>query len=289
MNIRQLVVGLLIAVLTTLIVLLGYTRLTRDNKGRSPGYGPDPIPVVYTGFDGLSGEDKNGTGCVAAAALAVRATVHITTKINQVTNDHPDDADPAPGFFSSPSFPQTGSGSGVLLSEDGYIVTNNHVIAGASEIHVTLSNGKTVAAKLVGADPVSDLAVLKIQAHRLPILLYGNSDEIKAGQWVLAVGYPLNLQCTVTAGIVSVKGKRLELDINHYNKVRMQSYIQTDVVINHGSSGGPLINTAGRLIGVNAYLASPTGAYTGYSFTIPVNTVRRVVHEIITKKKNPGN
>ncbi len=279
---------MLIAFLTTLIVLFGYSRLTRGNKGRSPESGPDPIPVVYTGFDGLSGGDKNGSNCEAAAALAIRATVHITTKLNQVTNNHPDDAEPVSGLFSSPSYPQTGSGSGVVISPDGYIVTNNHVIDGASEIHVALSNGMTVAAKLVGADPVNDLAVLKVQAHRLPILLYGNSDEIKTGQWVLAVGYPLNLQCTVTAGIVSVKGKRLELNINHYNKVRMQSYIQTDVVINHGSSGGPLVNTAGRLIGVNAYLASPTGAYTGYSFTIPVNTVKRVVNEILTEKEKPG-
>ncbi len=294
MNTRQVVIGLLIAILTTLIVFFGLTRLAGSNKRHSPLRQSNAMPVVYTGFEGFMGEERNGTSFVDAAAMAVEATVHITTKINQLSNDHPDEADPLPGPFASPSFPQTASGSGVILSEDGYIVTNNHVIDGASEIHVTLSNGKTVLAKLTGTDPANDLAVLKIPAHHLPILRYGNSDEVKTGQWAMAVGYPLNLQSTVTAGIISGKGKRLELNIRHYNKVKMDSYIQTDAVVNRGNSGGPLINTAGRLIGINAYLASPNGAYTGYSFTIPVNTVKRVVHQLVenaappVQKKNPG-
>jgi S1-C subfamily serine protease len=152
---------------------------------------------------------------------------------------------------------------------------------------VILSNGITLPAKVTGTDPYSDLAVLKIKSRNLPFILYGNSDEVKTGQWVLAIGYPLNLQATVTAGIVSTKGQRLEIDMHHYNKVRMEAYIQTDAVVNHGNSGGPLVNTAGRLIGINAYIASATGAYSGYSFTIPVNVVKRVADVLIKNGSAP--
>ena len=283
MKIKQVVIGLLIAVFTTLTVLLGYSHFIKNTLPRSAGHA-HTLPVVYTGF---TGEGVSGQGFEAAAATAVHATVHITTKINQITNDHPDDSYPVTGPFESPSFPQTGSGSGALISEDGYIVTNNHVIDGASQVTVTLADGRAKIAKLVGADPASDLAVLKIPVRRLPFILYGNSDQVHTGQWVMAVGYPLNLQSTVTAGIVSGKGKRLELSIRGYNSIKMQSYIQTDAVVNHGNSGGPLINVSGRLIGINAYLASPTGAYAGYSFTIPVNIVKQVVNEIIKNSLQP--
>jgi len=283
MKIKQVVIGLLIAVFTTLTVLVGYSHFIKNTPRRSAGP-VHTIPVVYTGF---TGEGVNGQGFEEAAATAVHGTVHITTKINQITNDHPDDSYPVTGPFESPSFPQTGSGSGALISDNGYIVTNNHVIDGASQVTVTLADGRAMIAKLVGTDPASDLAVLKIPARRLPFILYGNSDQVHTGQWVMAVGYPLNLQSTVTAGIVSGKGKRLELRIRGYNSIKMQSYIQTDAVVNHGNSGGPLINVSGRLIGINAYLASPTGAYAGYSFTIPVNIVKQVVNEIIKNSLLP--
>ncbi|MBS1564775.1 MAG: trypsin-like peptidase domain-containing protein [Bacteroidetes bacterium] len=281
MKSKDIFTGLLIMLVTTLTVFLGYGRLVK--KQRRVMTVPAPLPVVYTGF---YGEGLPQPMFEAAASAAVDATVHITTKINQVTNDHPDDNFSATTPFDTPSFPQTGSGSGVLISEDGYIVTNNHVILGASRITVTLSNGSVVDGKLVGKDEANDLAVLKIPVRRLPFLLYGNSDLVNPGQWVMAIGYPLNLQSTVTAGIVSAKGKKLELSIRGYSNIRMQSYIQTDAVVNHGNSGGPLINTAGRLIGINAYLASPTGAYTGYSFTIPVNIVKPIVHDIIKNSLN---
>ena len=283
MKIREVAIGFLIAVVTTLTVLLGYGHFIKGAGSRSAG-AAQPLPVVYTGF---TGEGINGADFEEAALRAVNATVHITTKINQITNDHPDETYPITGPFESPAYPQTGSGSGVIISEDGYIVTNNHVIDGASQITVTLGDGRAVIAQLAGADPASDLAVLKIPGHHLPFLLYGNSDQVRTGQWVMAVGYPLNLQSTVTAGIVSAKGKRLELSIRGYNSIKMQSYIQTDAVVNHGNSGGPLISTSGRLIGVNAYLASPTGAYAGYSFTIPVNIVKQSVNEIIKNSLQP--
>jgi serine protease Do len=166
------------------------------------------------------------------------------------------------------------TGAGAVLSSDGYIVTNNHVIAGANEVFVTLTNRKTLKAKVVGADPVSDLAVLKIDAANLPFLLYGKSEEIKVGQWVLAVGYPLGLQVTATAGIISGKGGSMDAR-------GMERYLQTDAAVNLGNSGGPLVNPAGEIVGINTAIASPTGVYAGYSFAVPVGTVRRVVTELI--------
>jgi serine protease Do len=212
---------------------------------------------------------------VIIANQALSATVHITTKISRATGNK----------NATPSEVMAGSGSGVIISPDGYIVTNNHVIDGAGEVMVSLNNKKSFYARVIGTDLVNDLAVLKIEARGLPSLLYGNSDQLKIGQWVLALGYPFNLKATVTAGIVSAKGGLLDLRNDYTQRLKMQSFIQTDAVINRGNSGGPLINTAGQLIGINSYLSSATGAYTGYSFSIPVNTVKKVVNEIIKHAK----
>ena len=178
---------------------------------------------------------------------------------------------------------QRASGSGVIISDDGYIVTNNHVVDNADVITVTLSNKKTYKAKVIGTDPSYDLAVIKIEASALPFLLYGNSDDVKIGQWVLAIGYPLNLETTVTAGIVSAKARSLGLnkDKSGDPKAGVESFIQTDAAVNMGNSGGALINTDGRLIGINSAIASPTGYYSGYSYAIPVNIVKKVVDDLI--------
>src|SRR5205085_12434490 len=164
-----------------------------------------------------------------------------------------------------------------------YIVTNNHVVDKADELMVTLSNKKTYKAKVIGTDPAYDLAVIKIDASGLPFLLYGNSDDVKIGQWVLAIGYPLNLETTVTAGIVSAKARSLGLNKDKSGDTRggVESFIQTDAAVNMGNSGGALVNTDGRLIGVNSAIASPTGYYSGYSYAIPVNIVKKVVDDII--------
>jgi len=197
---------------------------------------------------------------VDAARIVVPATVHIVAGSDD---------------------PQTiVSGSGAIISQDGYIVTNNHVIDGAGTIMVTLSNRKTLRATLVGGDPNTDLAVLKVEGANLPFVLYGNSDDVKVGQWVLAAGYPLYLQVTVTAGIVSAIGRNLGGSLGQWS-THIDSFVQTDAAVNLGNSGGPLVNTAGRLIGINTAMASPNGAYTGYSFAIPVRVVRRVVNELI--------
>ena len=171
--------------------------------------------------------------------------------------------------------PQVGTGSGVIISQDGYIVTNNHVIARASQLQVTLNNNKTYKAELIGADPNSDIALIKIETDdKLPYLAFGDSDNAKIGEWVLAVGNPFNLTSTVTAGIVSAKARSLDTRTN-------QSFIQTDAAVNPGNSGGALVNTNGDLIGINTAISSQTGSYVGYSFAVPSNIAKKVVDDIM--------
>ncbi|HMR85772.1 MAG TPA: trypsin-like peptidase domain-containing protein, partial [Niabella sp.] len=179
------------------------------------------------------------------------------------------------------------SGSGVIISQDGYIVTNNHVISDrdgksiAPEIKVTLNEGrKTYTAKVVGRDPSTDLAVLKIDATNLPYLIYGNSDNLQLGQWVLAVGYPFNLEATVTAGIISAKGRSIGIN-SQQSESPVESFIQTDAAVNSGNSGGALINTNGELIGINSAILAPGGTYAGYSFAIPSTIVKKIVNDIV--------
>ncbi len=249
------------------------------------------IPSNYAKFDGTTGAANGPVDFTAAASAAIPATVHIKTKTNAVaTNNLPRTRNPLSDIFGdgfddlfgdrSRSFPQMASGSGAIISEDGYIVTNNHVIDEADEINVTLSNQKSFKAKLVATDPSSDLAIIKIEAKGLPFLLYGNSDEVQVGQWVLAVGYPLTLEATVTAGIVSAKGRTLDIN-RRQSKTPIESFIQTDAAVNPGNSGGPLISTDGKLLGINSAIASPTGSYAGYSFTIPVNIVKKITADLM--------
>lgn len=182
-------------------------------------------------------------------------------------------------FFGGGFHRQQGSGSGVILTKDGYIVTNNHVVGFADDILVTLDDGRELKAKKVGTDPKTDLAVLKIEGSNLPYLGYGNSDDVKVGEWVLAVGNPFDyLRSTVTAGIVGALGR--DIDVIR-DKDAHEEFIQTDAAINPGNSGGALVNTRGELIGINTAIATPTGVYAGYSFAIPSNLVRKIVKEII--------
>ncbi|GAA4063087.1 Do family serine endopeptidase [Flavobacterium cheonanense] len=170
---------------------------------------------------------------------------------------------------------QIGTGSGVIISEDGYIVTNNHVIKDASELEVTLNNNKVYKAKLIGTDSKMDIALLKIDADgKLPYSTFADSDQVKVGEWVLAVGNPYNLNSTVTAGIVSAKARNLDTK-------GIQSFIQTDAAVNPGNSGGALVNTRGELIGINTMISSPTGSYAGYSFAVPSNITRKIIEDIM--------
>lgn len=223
------------------------------------------------------------TDFTVAAELSVNAVVHVKTtypsRVNYYNND------PFLEFFfgkpqgspqrEMPS--QKGSGSGVIISTDGYIITNNHVINNAAEIEVSLNDKRNFKATLVGSDPNTDLALLKIEAKDLPTIAFGNSDVLKVGEWVLAVGNPFNLTSTVTAGIVSAKAR----NINILNaEMKIESFIQTDAAINPGNSGGALVNTKGELVGINTAIASQTGSYSGYGFAIPVSIVGKVVGDL---------
>ncbi len=186
--------------------------------------------------------------------------------------------DPWASFFyggGSQQQEQIGTGSGVIVSEDGYIVTNNHVIQDATELEVTLNNNKAYKAKLIGTDSKMDIALLKIDAdEKLPFIVFGNSDNIKVGEWVLAVGNPYQLNSTVTAGIISAKARNLD-------KASIQSFIQTDAAVNPGNSGGALVNTYGELIGINTMISSPTGSYAGYSFAVPSNITKKIIEDLM--------
>ncbi len=218
-----------------------------------------------------------------ASEESVHAVVHINTRSEQeggFYNFH--------DFFERRGQPRShevrASGSGVIISKDGYIVTNNHVVQGADDINVTLNDKRSFDAKVVGTDPSTDLAVIKIEAEDLPYLVYGDSDELKVGEWVLAVGNPFNLTSTVTAGIVSAKARNINIlgtRGGEGSASAIESFIQTDAAVNKGNSGGALVNTQGELVGINAAIASGTGYYAGYSFAIPVNIVKKVVDDLL--------
>ena len=181
------------------------------------------------------------------------------------------------GFVETPQ-DEVGLGSGVIIRPDGYIVTNNHVISGADQIEVTLENDRVYPATLVGTDPATDIALLKIEATELPCIEIGDSDQLRLGDWVLAIGSPYDLRSTITAGIVSAKGRSLP---NYDGQFRIESFIQTDAAVNPGNSGGALVNTAGELVGINTSIISLTGSYAGYSFAVPVNIVRKIAEDFI--------
>lgn len=176
--------------------------------------------------------------------------------------------------------PARSSGSGVILTDDGYIVTNNHVIEEATQIEVVMNNNQRFYAKIIGKDPSTDLALLKIKARNLPFVKYGNSDLITPGEWVLAIGNPFDLNSTVTAGIVSAKARNIGI-LRDRNNLQVESFIQTDAAVNPGNSGGALVNLKGELIGINSAIATSTGNYAGYSFAIPVSLVKKIVDDLL--------
>ena len=212
-----------------------------------------------------------------AAESAVQAVVYV--KVTQKSN-YQQGGSLLDLIFGFPQTPrdQVGLGSGVIIRPDGYIVTNNHVIAGADVIEVTLENNKVYPAKLVGTDPATDIALIKIEAEDLPAIRMGNSDDLRLGEWVLAIGSPYDLRSTITAGIVSAKGRSMP---NYDGQYRVESFIQTDAAVNPGNSGGALVNAAGDLVGINTSIISRTGSYAGYSFAVPVNIVSKVVDDFI--------
>ncbi|HTM65877.1 MAG TPA: trypsin-like peptidase domain-containing protein [Flavipsychrobacter sp.] len=240
------------------------------------------LPVNYASFstsDLVKGQPP--ADFENAAAASVQAVVHIKTQTAGRTVTARFDNDFFGDLFGTRQYyipPQMGSGSGVVISPDGYIVTNYHVVSNAAKVTVTFNNRYTAVADVVAKDASTDIAVLKVDQKNLPYMEFGNSDDVKLGQWVLAVGYPLTLDATVTAGIVSAKSRAIGI-----NKTAsaIESFIQTDAAVNPGNSGGALVNTKGQLVGINSAIASPTGSYAGYSYAIPSNIVQKVVNDLL--------
>jgi len=252
---------------------LGAYKLLFDDNGyfsNSRNSAVTTAPESYGRAVGLSPETVDFTD---AAEKTIHTVVHVKnvsrkTVINPMLEFFY-------GYKGEQSQEQVGTGSGVIISEDGYIVTNNHVIKDASEIEITLNNKKSYTAKLIGTDSKMDIALLKINAdEKLPYTVFANSDNVKIGEWVLAVGNPYNLTSTVTAGIVSAKARNLDTS-------GIQSFIQTDAAVNPGNSGGALVNTRGELIGINTMISSMTGSYVGYSFAVPSNIAKKIIEDIM--------
>jgi serine protease Do len=283
MNAKNIFTTFAIAVLSAFVGVIAYSTLfTSETKTIEIPVHVEPaaryaaIPAApQVGFPDLT----------YAAEKTVHAVVHVQTK-GRSSGGQSYSGHPFFDFFFGPRGmtpqepqPVMGSGSGVILTNDGFIVTNNHVIDKADEITVTLNDKRTFKAVKVGADPYTDIALLKIDSSDLPFLQYGNSDNLKIGEWVLAVGNPFNLTSTVTAGIVSAKSRSIQiLGQEHLN---IEAFIQTDAAVNPGNSGGALVNTRGELVGINTAIASRTGSFTGYSFAVPSSLVEKVAADLM--------
>lgn len=269
----------LVAVLGGLISL-GVFALVQKSGSRLIGVPQQSTPVQFTSMSGIPSSNPDFT---AAANTSIHAVVHVKTEYAR-KNSMYDNFFNFHDFFGDSQFgqqgPLQGAGSGVIISPDGYIVTNNHVVQDASKIEIVLNDKRSYEGKVIGTDPSTDLAVVKIDEKNLPFLTYGNSDDLQIGEWVLAVGNPFNLTSTVTAGIVSAKARNINI-LGTPDGTSIESFIQTDAAVNRGNSGGALVNTRGELVGINAAIASGNGYYAGYSFAIPVNIVKKVVGDLI--------
>ncbi len=274
-GLRNYILNFAFGVLGGLLAFAVAAYLGNENQGSGNVSTSDQAPsssIVKPTSQGGVNVVNTDLDFTVAAEKARKAVVHIKTEYYVEPN--------WAGFpFGNFEMPQVkGSGSGVIISSDGYIVTNNHVVENATNITVTLFDKRTFKAKVIGRDPTTDIALIKIDADKLPVLPFGDSDKLKVGEWVLAIGNPFNLTSTVTAGIVSAKGRGVSIIDRRY---AIESFIQTDAAINPGNSGGALVNLKGELVGINTAIASPTGVYAGYGFAVPVNIVKKVVADLI--------
>lgn len=263
----------IIAVFASIMTLAGSKLFFKESEQQAQTIKEEQPPEIKTHFVNSPTYAAETTDFTQAAAASVDAVVHVkNTAVKTVYN-------PLEELFygrsGSRQYKQIGTGSGVIISPDGYIITNNHVVANASEIEITLNNKKVYKAELIGSDENNDIALVKIETQDLPYIIFANSDSVKIGEWVLAVGNPYNLTSTVTAGIISAKGRDLDGNNN------IESYIQTDAAVNSGNSGGALVNTRGELVGINTAITSHTGSYVGYSFAVPSNIAKKVVEDLM--------
>jgi serine protease Do len=283
MNKKQFFLGVILAALIGgLVALAGASFFSR------PQSATNFTEKQNTSFVNWLADEKftvpDGLNFVAAAQQVTPAVVHVTSSI---TIQGSGGMDPLEEFFGFRNPRQQtpregrGFGSGVIISEDGYIVTNNHVIDNASTVTIALEDNRRYTARVIGTDPTTDLALLKIEEKNLPFVKFGNSDDAQVGEWVLAVGNPFNLNSTVTAGIISAKARNIGILRDENNNLQVESFIQTDAVVNRGNSGGALVNLAGELIGINTAIASQTGSFSGYSFAVPTSIVKKVMDDLL--------
>jgi len=262
---------LLIAVIGGMIAVFIYAKVFSKHQRVIATFNQ---PVSFANMP--AGIDPANFNFILASQKSVEAVVHVKTESTQETYN------PLLEFFYGDQYrstqPVVGFGSGVIISDDGYIVTNNHVIEGSNKVYVTLNDKREFEAKLIGRDPSTDLALLKIKGSDFHFVKWGDSDSLQVGEWVLAVGNPFNLTSSVTAGIVSAKGKNIGIIRDQY---RMESFIQTDAAVNRGNSGGALVDIQGNLVGITTAIISPSGGYAGISFAVPVAIVRKVVADLI--------
>ncbi|AKD03195.1 Do family serine endopeptidase [Pontibacter korlensis] len=289
MKTRQFILGVALSAVVGGGVAVGSYKLLEDeNKVQTE----QQYPTVRYTSDMRSSNTvvPEGLNFIKAAQVSTPAVVHVMTEYSVRSSDrYSSPMDPflreffGDGFGQNvPRGPQMGSGSGVIVASNGYIVTNNHVIDRADKIEVVLDDKRKYEATLVGTDPTTDIALLKVEADNLPTIRYGNSDDLQVGEWVLAVGNPMNLTSTVTAGIVSAKGRNINILRTSANRdMSIESFIQTDAAVNPGNSGGALVNLNGDLVGINTAIASQTGSFAGYSFAVPSAIVSKVVDDLL--------
>lgn len=284
---KSYITGLIIASVMGGLISLGGYKLSEKNNKKYESIIDRQNVLFASHYPNPSGIVPTGLNFIHAAEISRPAVVHIKTHYEASGNYHNPFDYLFRDFFGDQhnnrrleNYPRIGSGSGVIITDDGYIVTNNHVIKGGNKIEIILDDKRTYIAEVIGIDPSTDLALIKIDEKGLPFLKYGNSEDTKVGEWVLAVGNPFNLTSTVTAGIVSAKGRNLGL-LRDADGMQIESFIQTDAVVNPGNSGGALVDLNGELIGINTAIQTSTNVYMGYSFAVPVSLVKKVVDDLL--------
>lgn len=291
MKTKNLLLVILVAMGSSVVTVSAFKYFSGRSFSSTKEFGVEPTNVRFTNYKAGNSDHylASSSDFTTAAALTTPTVVHINTSYTPKQQNNNLNYDPFRDFFGNDFWnfrmdpygggkPKESSGSGVIISDDGYIVTNNHVIEDGDKITVILNNKKEYPATVIGTDPSTDLALIKVDAGDLPFISFGNSDSTKVGEWVLAVGNPFNLESTVTAGIISAKGRNINI---LKDKGSIESFIQTDAAVNPGNSGGALVNLRGELIGINSAIATPTGSFAGYSFAVPVNIVKKIVNDLV--------
>ncbi|WP_109833234.1 Do family serine endopeptidase [Reichenbachiella versicolor] len=281
---RQYFLGLFLASILGGAIAIGGYQLIKPQDQTVQVIKSEPSAIKLASSTGMAMAAE--LNFVDAAKLVTPGVVHIRSTTEAKTGQR--GRDPMEEFyrqfFGYPNreykqAPRVGTGSGVIISKDGYIATNNHVVDGATDVEILLNDNRTFKAEVIGTDPTTDLALLKIDADDLPFVKLGDSDAAEVGEWVLAIGNPFEFRSTVTAGIISAKGRNINI-LRDKNNMAIESFIQTDAAVNPGNSGGALVNLKGELVGINTAIASPTGAFSGYSFAVPSSLVKKVIGDL---------